>query len=612
MTKYFILFPLFSISIIGFSQQTTDFQFEKKGTINVREAMKMDLGVKVENLEAPSPDGNSTRSMLLRKKAEITRRYPRTYSNTGSRGITSEDTLKVGKSFLSNIGSAGTPSDNSMAISNSGIVLSAFNSAVFIRDTDAGTTLGQLSLNQFSSQIGMNYDNFDPKTIYDPENDRFILIYLAGRDSTNSHIVVCFSQTNDPMGTWNIYALSGNPLNDNSWSDYPAISMTKEETFITINLLRHGGPWQTSFKQTVIWQIDKSTGYSGAASMTTKLWHGIQEGGINVRNMHPVRGGFDLKSKEQYFLSNRNFANQSDSIYLIKVVNTIGSPDLGITVKLLKSDIDYYLAPFAQQSGGKVFATNDSRVLGGIIENDKIQFVQHSLYPANGNVAIFHGVISNLDGSPSIRARMITDTIDFGYPNIVYGGLIANEDKSLIGFNHTGITTHAGNSAVYFDGENYSEIKRVKEGDSRVQYSITNQIRWGDYFGLQRRYNEPCKVWMAGYFGQFNTNKTWVSEVILPGDCFDTVRQKPYVENTLFPNPAINQSELHFTLDEGKEIKIDLTDANGKMVRILYEDLAKKGENRIIFSTDNLKSGMYFIRVYSGKEKILVKKLVRR
>ena len=595
-----------------FSQTRSRMVFEKKGVVNVKQAMKEDLKVKVQNLTPPSPDGNSTRAMLNRKKAEIEKKYPRSSNRSSTRTISIDDTLRVGKSFFSTGSTHGSPNDNSMAISNDGIVMSAYNSEVFLRDTEADTNMGTLSLNSFSAQIGMNYDNFDPKMIYDPEQDKFILIYLAGRTVANSFIVVCFSQTNDPLGNWNVYSLPGNPLNDTSWSDYPAISMTKEEAFITINLLREGGSWQTSFKQTVIWQIDKFSGYSGAASMTTDLHHSISEGGINVRNMHPVRGGFDLKSGEQYFLSNRNFATMSDSVYLMKVKNTIASGDNSLTVKLIHADKNYYLAPNARQASSKWFATNDSRMLGGIIENGKIQYVHHGLDPNTGNCVIYHGVISNLS-NPTIKSNTIGDPdMDYGYPNIVYGGLIPNENKSVIGFNHTGRTVYAGNSAVYFDGANYSETKMVKEGASEVKQRVGALYRWGDYFGMQRRYNETCKVWLSGYYGISTDNKTWVSEVILPGDCYDTLVPAPYVENTLFPNPTINNSELHFTLDESKLITIDLTDANGKLIRILYEDKAKKGENRLTFSTENLASGLYYVRIYSGKENILTKKMVRR
>jgi len=613
MKKLSILTASFFLSLMSYAQTTTNFVLEKKGTVNATQAMSKEVSMKLQNLEAPSPDGNSTKSMLLRKKALIEAKYPRTAARSSNRGIESNDTLAIGTSFLSNIGSAGNPSDNSMAISNDGIVVSAYNSAIFVRDTENDSTIGEIALNQFSAQIGMNFDNFDPKMIYDPENDRFMLIYLAGRTESNSFIVVCFSETKDPMGNWNVYSLPGNPLNDTSWSDYPAISMTKDEAFITINLLNPGGSWQTSFKQTVIWQIDKYDGYTGNSTLDLTLWSGIKEGGMPLRNMHPVRGGYDLKSKDQYFLSNRNFASMSDSVYLIHIDDTKASGAASIDVKLIRADKNYFLAPNARQSQGRFFATNDSRVLGGIYENNQIQYVHHGLDTITGNCVIYHGVISNLDGVPALKTRTIgSPTMDYGYPNIVYGGLIPGENKSIIGFNHTGVATNAGMSATYFDGNNYSETKIVKDGESNVRTFRDFLMRWGDYFGIQRKYNEDCKVWMSGYFGQGQDNKTWVSEVILPGDCYDTVVPQPYVENTLFPNPSVFESQFHFTLEESQPITVDLTDVNGKVVRVLYQDMAKKGENRIIINTQNLSIGVYFIRVYSENKSILTKKLVRQ
>ena len=61
-----------------------------------------------------------------------------------------------------------------------------------------------------------------------------------------------------------------------------------------------------------------------------------------------------------------------------------------------------------------------------------------------------------------------------------------------------------------------------------------------------------------------------------------------------------------------REITIDLVGNNGKLIRILYDDKGKKGENRLIFTTENLASGIYFLRIYSEKEVLLTKKLVRR
>jgi hypothetical protein len=614
MKKIILLIAFLSASI-AFSQSKVRVTTSKANPVNLQDAASLDWGTSVQNLESPTPGGDSYRGYLLQKKQTIEANNPRRVMQNTSRSITANDTLRVGKGFLSNIGTHGVPNDNSMAISNDGILVSAFNSSIFIRDTKNDTTLAEVSLDFFRDQIGLTAHSYDPKMIYDPEADRFILVFLTGTLANNSNIIVCFTETNDPMGNWNVYPITGNPLNDTSWSDYPAISITNEDLFITMNLLREGGSWQTSFKQTVVWQVRKSEGYNGDTAIVTDLWKDIEEGGINIRNMHPVRGGFDIKGPNQYFLSNRNFATQSDSIYLVELTNSLSSNAAQMNIQLLKADQPYYLAPNARQYqwAFKYFQTNDSRVLGGIIEDDKIQFVQNSMNPINGYSSVYHGVISNVSSSPSIKSNILfDDSLDFGYPNIVYGGLIAGESKSIIGFNHSSFWHYAGNSAVYFDGDNYSDIKTVKEGASHVANYPGGFQRWGDYFGIQRVYNDPCKVWVTGYYGNGNANYTWASEIYAPGDCFDTLAITPQQSGNLFPNPAIDYAEIHFNLDEGKFIIIDIIDRRGKTVKRIYEDNAKSGENRLAFSTRQLTPGIYFVRIYSGNDKILTKKIVKK
>ena len=63
----------------------------------------------------------------------------------------------------------------------------------------------------------------------------------------------CFSSTNDPLDDWNIYMLVGDALDTNHWTDYPTISITDDDLFITGNLLLHNVSWQEGFYQSLIW-----------------------------------------------------------------------------------------------------------------------------------------------------------------------------------------------------------------------------------------------------------------------------------------------------------------------------------------------------------------------
>ena len=88
----------------------------------------------------------------------------------------------------------------------------------------------------------------------------------------------------------------------------------------------------------------------------------------------------------------------------------------------------YFLSPNGQQYNGKELATNDSRVLGGIIDKDWIQFVNHSMDTSSGTAGIYHGIIYNYEINPYVESTIISDSVvDFGYPNIASTGINPNE-----------------------------------------------------------------------------------------------------------------------------------------------------------------------------------------
>ena len=59
---------------------------------------------------------------------------------------------------------------------------------------------------------------------------------------------------------------------NNRWTDFPAISITDDELFITGNLIIPNVSWQIGFDGSVIWQVKKQDGYNNADSLTTKLF----------------------------------------------------------------------------------------------------------------------------------------------------------------------------------------------------------------------------------------------------------------------------------------------------------------------------------------------------
>ncbi|PCH94719.1 MAG: hypothetical protein COB85_05305, partial [Bacteroidetes bacterium] len=368
----------------------------------------------------------------------------------------------------------------------------------------------------FSTEF-TNNGKFDPKILYDPISDRFILVFLNGYSSIESQIIVCFSSTNDPADPWNIYAFSGNPLNDTTWTDYPAIALSEGELFLTINLLRDGEPWQTGFAQTIIWQVDKQNGYDGDSVLNTMLWQDIKYDGKNIRNLNPIQGGSGPVGDNIYLLSNKNFTILSDSIFLVEVTGDQYNTGTQLNVTLGHSNLPYGAPPSGRQSIADSLATNDARILGGFIENGEIQYVSCSIDTTSGFAAIYHGFINDLDDVPIFTANILRDdSLDLGYPNIAYTGIHDCSRQSIITLDHTSPTRDPGISTILHGSDNtYSNLISLKEAEGPIDRNINpGDERWGDYSGIQRKYNDTGVVWMAGFYGRSDeVNYTWVTQV---------------------------------------------------------------------------------------------------
>jgi len=567
-------------------------------------------------------EGNAIYKTYLSKiKEQIEKKYPRKYPQTvkNSTHTFTADTPKIWRNFEGNDFGGSVPNDNNMAISNGNILVSAVNSTLCIFDVTNDTLLKTVSLPAFSDTLSVNGSQFDPKLLYDQKEDRFAITYLAGFTDSTSSIIVGFSQTNDPMGLWNIYELPGNPLSDTSWTDYPAIALTKNELFLTVNLLKNGGSWQTSFKQSVVWQIDKFKGYTGD-TLITALWSDIKYNGSNIRNINPIQGGDTLCGPDIYLLSDKNFSLQCDSIFVIHITGTIADPLAQMTVECGKTDKCYGVPPQAHQQGIHTFDTNDARVLGGFIQDNKIQFVLNSVDTTLGSASFYHGFINNLSDLSTIHGNIISDTLlDFGYPNICYMGTSGGSGSSLIAYNHTAPTVFAGSSVIFYDqNDNYSPYIILKHGLNYVNVLPTPNERWGDYSGIQRKYNEQGKAWAATSYGRqkkigsiwYKITGTWISELASPQLASASDISSNQMNISTYPNPSNDLVFIDFEIQNISKVKIELFDLNGRLIKQLFNGDVKPGKNSLRFSTHFLSKGTYFVKISDKRNMLHTEKIM--
>ena len=173
----------------------------------------------------------------------------------GFSGLTHRDQRFAPTGVLNGSNLSSTPPDQGLAVGN-GYVVEAVNNAVAVYDAATKT---QLRLSALSGFFGLAPEfNFatgdsgsfltDPKVYYDWETGHFFLTELelgvvptTGAFDNTSAVLIAVSQTNNPLGLWNVFSLDvtshGNPVFGPCpcFGDQPLIGADANGFYITTN-----------------------------------------------------------------------------------------------------------------------------------------------------------------------------------------------------------------------------------------------------------------------------------------------------------------------------------------------------------------------------------------
>lgn len=595
-----LLCTIFSIGIAK-SQNfvKTDYPpIKKLKSISAAEISAMGIGYELVYEVVPAPDSEGPVNGFEVLKNEIEIQHPKKQiSLIEDRGDADPPQYFYG--FMPNpIGSGSSPLDNHLAVSNNGQIVSGINRRVTISDQN-GDKIETYSLSALTDALDLTTDLFDPRIIYDPEADRLVFTCIHGRTSANSSLVVGFASSSDLTEDWHFYSLDGNPSQVLAFSDYPMLSLTKTDFFLTVNLVRENEPWETGFEESLIWQIDKQTGYDGL-DLEVKLWNGILHEGIKVRNLCPIPSADENLEENMFFMSNRNFDIENDSIFLFEVTGAGNDVNTLINSHILIPENPYGAPPNAIQGSGVALQTNDARVLDGYYHNNQIQFVGNTRNIENNKAGIYHGIINDVDGgAPVIELTHMTQEFDeLGYPDIAWVGLDDNDLSSII---TTDAVRHPemfpGVAAFHYDGiSDYSDVFHIKEGETSFLTS-GNLLRWGDYSSAQRKYNEPGVVWCIGSFSNGNGQDfSWISKIARP----DLVSTDDFSEDDIkiqsFPNPSSDKITVTVDLSKASFLSVKLYSINGAYQKSFVNDKVKTPSmSSFTLDTRNIPAGMYVL-----------------
>lgn len=509
----------------------------------------------------------------------------------------------------------GTPNDNDVAVANDGTFISVRNTRIYVYN-DTGGRLQSWSLRYFPVLQNKVDDLpplerfYDPRVTYDPYTDRFICLYMHGVTDKTSFIVVGFSSPGDPTAPWNVYKIPGRPINDTVWSDYPIISQTKEDLFLTVNLLANGSSWEEGFREAVIWQIRKEDGYNGD-TLHTNFFNGIKYGDKSVWSICPVKNGPMPDGTDNYFLSVHPTAESSDTVFLHHVTNTQKSGLANYELKILRSPTPYGFPPSALQPDTSLqhkLRTNDARVLTGIRNGNHIQYMQNSRNFITEQAHLMHGHIYDLSGSPHIEAQLFTHPVlEFGYPDMAYASLQNGDPSTITTAVYSSVVDTPGFGVFYQNryGE-YSDFIKIKSGSSLISYNgiKPNEQRWGDYEGIQAKYNEPGVFYAVGSYGRNRQMSPFVARLRIA----DPMNQSEAPEVRIFPIPA-NQGyiDIEWKSEKAATLRGTLIGINGAKIMPnaesgKFELSVDPGTHIYRVHTRSAAPGLYQLRLFTGDE----------
>ncbi|HKF73165.1 MAG TPA: hypothetical protein VKB68_15540, partial [Stellaceae bacterium] len=430
--------------------------------------------------------------------------------------------------------------------------------------------LGSLVLTNFNdpNQSGP----FDPKVIYDPYTNRFIVVALqqsdAGgifNDTNRSNILIAVSSpdTGAPL-TWSYTSINSDIITGNGadcWADFPGLSVDGSgNIYITANLFDHAtGNYQGSR----LWTIAENAIVTGAAGLDAtasgrasiydpSVLSGATAAGsselftLMPAQMLPGTGSFATPSGT-YLVSYNGASNSQGQVLNVVGVTPNGSGGFTFNyqqINLGNIDAASQFASFTAPQKGttSTIDADDDRVYSAVFRNGYLYaattIIPTSSYdPANAGNTTAHwfqinaGNSSNLTltNQGDVSGASIGSGVRTYYPSI---SVDANGDFA-IGFSASGPNNYA---SAYYEAYKYNassstwtlETPRLLAGGAApyIRSFGTGDNRWGDFSSVVPDPSGASTFWVFNEYAWTqgttisNESGRWatkVGEFTLPG-----------------------------------------------------------------------------------------------
>lgn len=396
------------------------------------------------------------------------------------------------------------PPDGAIA-SSPQYVVAVINSVIGIYTKSGAAAAPVQQLSSFFSSLGLPGGYSDPRAVFDPNTQRFIivddLVGYSGFFNYNvlaSNILVAVSQTSDPTGSWDKYAFNTwgtDPATGAStWADFPAVGLSSTALYIATdqydacNLLDSAS---CIYSDAWVLVISLSDLYSGDPSPTVTTFRDVQTaGGIPAVAIEPA---LTIGPSSQEFLAAAFFSLDpnaiSSSVLNLFAINTSGTP----TITPLDLPVpSYTLPPNASQAGTSIpIITNDFRLINAVWANNTLWCAQN-VASDTGTFAVVRWYKIGI--SSLAHASMEDSGTIAGSGNAFYPALIPEANGDIVVVFGTSSTSQFASAA--YTGRSVNDAAGTmrapviyRSGLATYSQATTDSsgnpiYRWGDYSGI--------------------------------------------------------------------------------------------------------------------------------
>jgi len=386
--------------------------------------------------------------------------------------------------------------------------------------TKDGTQTFNTGLESFFNTTGFV---FDPVALYDPIEDRYVVVAIEHGSGGRDLILLGVSDDGDPNGTWHKYSFDVTSVCD--FIDFQNLGMTDEAYVVSADCF--GSPGGN-----YIHVIEKAPTLTGAAVTPVSI------------------------QANTSLLSNGATKNYDDGTAYLASAWALGSPKLkiyavtdpGTNPVLEKVNLDvgaWSSPPNAPQLGTSNRAdTIDTRIKNGVVR-DGYLYLTHNV--GNGGVCRVRWYKIDLRGWPTSGVKPQLE--DSGYVNpgaglyTWYGDVNVDANGNMaIAYNRSSSSEYIG---VYWTWRAAGDAPGTLRDHTELQTSTSAETgsRWGDYSGLEQDPTNPAKFWSHHEY-RTTSWRTWAGEFELPigGPPIDLQLGGPLVAGTLATATAAGSS----------------------------------------------------------------------